>query len=73
MPGIVLDTDVASRLHSGALSGPPEWRLSTLEWLVTFVTVGEPTRGWTCSPAEHGENGTPPGPVLARRHPEPDA
>lgn len=37
----VLDTDVASLLHKGTLSGPLATRLIGREPLITFVTFGE--------------------------------
>lgn len=41
MGGVVLDTDVASRLLRDRLTGPLAGRLVGRLWCVTFVTVGE--------------------------------
>ena len=41
MRAAVLDTDVASRLHRGKLTGPLATRLIGREPLITFVTFGE--------------------------------
>ena len=41
MSAVVLDTDVASRLLRGRLTGPLAGRLPGLDLCVTFVTVGE--------------------------------
>ena len=38
---LVLDTDVASRILRGRLSGPPAAAVLGRRWCVTFVTVGE--------------------------------
>lgn len=40
----VLDTDVASRLQKGTLTGPLATRLIGREVLITFVTFGELTK-----------------------------
>ena len=40
----VLDTDVASHLHRGTLTGPLATRLIGREVLITFVTYGELTK-----------------------------
>lgn len=41
MQPVVLDTDVASRLHRAILTGPLATRLIGREPLITFVTFGE--------------------------------
>ena len=41
MSYVVLDTDVASRIIKGKLTGPLATKLTGLTWCVTFVTVGE--------------------------------
>jgi predicted nucleic acid-binding protein len=46
MQPVVLDTDVASRLHLGKLTGPLAARLIGRRPLITFVTYGELTQ-WT--------------------------
>lgn len=43
MQPVVLDTDVASRLHKGTLTGPLETRLIGRRPLISFVTYGELT------------------------------
>ena len=44
MQPVVLDTDVASLLHRGKLTGPVATRLVGREPLITFVTFGELTK-----------------------------
>lgn len=44
MQPVVLDTDVASRLHKGTLTGPLETRLIGRRPLISFVTYGELTK-----------------------------
>jgi hypothetical protein len=46
MQPVVLDTDVASRLHLGRLTGPLAARLIGRRPLISFVTYGELTQ-WT--------------------------
>ncbi len=41
---VILDTDVASRLHRRKLAGPLATRLFGREPLLTFVTLGELTK-----------------------------
>jgi predicted nucleic acid-binding protein len=41
---VILDTDVASRLHRRKLTGPLATRLIGREPLITFVTLGELTK-----------------------------
>ena len=44
MQPVILDTDVASRLHRRKLTGPLVTRLIGREPLITFVTLGELTK-----------------------------
>lgn len=44
MHPVILDTDVASRLHLRKLAGPLAARLIGREPLITFVTLGELTK-----------------------------
>ena len=45
MDFLVLDTDVASRLHRGTIPDEVRATISTFRGLLTFVTVGEMLRG----------------------------
>lgn len=44
MQPVVLDTDVASRLHKGTLTGPLSTRLIGRRPVISFVTYGELTK-----------------------------
>ena len=64
MDPAVLDTDVASLLHKGALAVPLATRLIGREPLITFVTFGElakwaEIRNWASTAARNSPAGCP--------------